>query len=124
MRKTFFSAAKALLMVLLVCAAFVPDAFTGTAGKGAVGTIKVCWGLTCNTDVETTVVQLVNSHGQVVGSCTITPPDDCCKITGDFPTGTYRFIYYRPTGLSQCTTGTFAYTNGTDVTLEVICRCP
>lgn len=121
MKKTIFSSLAALIVIALISFVFTPDA---ASTGSATGTIKVCWGLTCTSDAVTTVVTLRDSNGRAVGSCTITPPVDCCKITGDFPTGTYYFTYNRPTGVSQCTTGTFSYTNGTDITLSPICFCP
>jgi hypothetical protein len=121
---------RTLILTLVILTAsvllysFSPATSEALAEKSAVGTIKVCWGLTCATDVQTTIVNLVNSSGVTVGTCTITPPDDCCDITGDFPSGTYQFVYYRPTGVSDCRSARFNYINGTDVTLQVICACP
>lgn len=114
-----------MLLVIAVCyITFGTVNNTAVSGTSAAGSIKICWGQTCATDVVTTNVTLHNAAGQVVGSCTITPPQTCCKISGDFPTGTYYFTYHRPTGVSDCRTGTFSYTNGTEVTLNLICYCP
>jgi hypothetical protein len=124
MKKTYILAVCVLAFtaVLYFVFSFVPK--EAVSDTKAIGTIKVCWGQTCTSDVETTIVNLVNSSGVTVGTCTITPPQSCCKIQGDFPSGSYYFQYYRPTGVSDCQTAPFNYINGSEVTLNVICRCP
>jgi hypothetical protein len=123
-KRTFILSAVMIALIALLYAAFGPALNTAESKTTTPGTIKVCWGQTCASDAVTTVVTLHDAAGNVMGSCTITPPNQCCTISGDFPTGTYYFTYYRPTGVSDCRTGTFSYTNGTDLRIAPICFCP
>jgi hypothetical protein len=123
MKKTIFSS----VLILTFVAAFygmlsfnAPDAASKTGNNG---TIAACWGL-CPSSPETTNVKLIDAHGNVLASCTITPPNSCCKMYGDFPTGNYHFDYARPTGSTVCHTPDFRYVNGTNVEEHLICRCP
>lgn len=124
MKKSTMYLSAVIAVVIIIYSVFGLSVNEAVSGNSAIGSIKVCWGQTCASDVVTTEVTLHNSLGQVVGSCTITPPQSCCKITGDFPTGTYYFTYHRPTGVSDCQTGSFHYTNGTELSLSPICFCP
>ena len=123
-KRTLFFSAVMIALIALLYAAFGPAENTAEAKSMPIGTIKVCWGQTCASEAVTTIVTLHDAAGNVMGSCTITPPNVCCTITGDFPTGTYYFTYHRPTGVSDCRTGTFTYTNGTDLRIAPICFCP
>jgi hypothetical protein len=120
MKKSILFTAFLLAVIALVYSA----ADSVSSPVPATGTIKVCWGPFCASDAVTTVVTLTDAGGNALGSCTITPPGQCCSITGDFPTGTYYFTYYRPTGTTDCKSASFNYVNGTNVTLSLICFCP
>jgi hypothetical protein len=124
MKRAFFSTVSVLLLTALFYWAFSFNASNIVSKPSKEGTIEVCWAEYCKTAPETTVIELVDEYGKTVGTCTISPPGSCCKITGDFPSGAYSIVYYRPTGVSKCKTDVFRYENGTDVTMKVICRCP
>ena len=124
MKRTLYLFIPVMLIVLFLRIFAVQDAVSGQSGSALNGSIKVCWGLTCASDVETTVVNLVDASGNTIATCTITPPATCCKMSGNFPSGTYHFEYNRPTGTTDCRTADFHYLNGTDVEKDVICRCP
>jgi hypothetical protein len=124
MKKTIISSFLVLAFAVLCYGLFSFGSSDVVSQPSATGTIKVCWASYCASSPELTVVNLVDAGGNTVGSCTIVPPQTCCKIQGDFRTGTYHFEYHRPTGTTQCKTADFHYVNGTDVKLDVICRCP
>jgi len=123
MKRTLILSTVMLIAAVLFYSAFSFGSNEAVSKTMAIGTVKVCWANTCPSAPETTVINLVDARGNIVGTCTITPQEPCCKITGDFPTGAYHLEYYRPTGVSKCESPVFRYLNGTDIT-KTICRCP
>lgn len=124
MKRPVFSAFVVLVFAAMCYALFSFNTSEVVSKPSEEGTIKVCWGPLCTTSPQTTVVKLVDANGRTLGSCTITPPEPCCAITGDFPTGTYQIVYYQPTGAGICSTAPFRYVNGTDIVVNGICHCP
>jgi hypothetical protein len=124
MKRTILSSVLILALVALFYGAFSFNAPDAASETGTNGTIAACWSLTCPSAPVTTNVKLIDAHGNVVSSCTIMPPNSCCKMYGDFPTGNYHFDYARPTGSKVCHTPDFRYVNGTDVEEHLICSCP
>ena len=87
-KRTLFFSAVMIALIALLYAAFGPAENTAEAKSMPIGPIKVCWGQTCASEAVTTIVTLHDAAGNVMGSCTVTPPNVCCIITGDYPTGT------------------------------------
>jgi hypothetical protein len=120
MKKTLIMLSVLALLIAAFCT--VPE--TGVSNVSKTGTVKVCWSQVCIANVQDSKVQLVNKYGVIVGTCEIVPPNTCCKIQGDFPSGYYHFIYYQSGSTTRCKTPEFYYNNGTDVTYSVVCVCP
>jgi hypothetical protein len=120
MKKTVIIAS---ILAMLVGAFYsVPNTVVSKSSK--TGVIKVCWAEICITSVMDTKVKLLNKDGKIVGECEIVPPEECCKIEGDFESGYYHFLYYQSDSKTQCKSAEFYYENGTEAVFNVICRCP
>lgn len=103
-----------------------PETNSETASY-AVGTITVCLNKDCPQPTADTQVRLRDaSTNAVIDQCTIFVPNGsrCCNMTGDYPTGSYIIEYSQSYSSARCYTAPFNYTNGTNVTLEVVCDCP
>jgi hypothetical protein len=125
MKTIILSAAVILLAVLLSISTSEP-AKASEQKAGTTGTIQACWSLLCGTPPSGSATILLKSPdgSEVYGSCVLTVERTCCNITGDFPTGTYYFEYSMPASTAPCTSATFSYTNGTNVSQNLICNCP
>jgi hypothetical protein len=124
---------KTTILTLAALLFFITGMFYSNAGQGAkaaelaVGTITVCINKDCVQPTSNTTVRLRDaSTNAILDNCLIVIPDGsrCCQMTGDYPSGTYYIEYFQSTSLSRCSSATFSYTNGTNVTLDVVCSCP
>jgi hypothetical protein len=124
---------KTTILTLAALLFFITGMFYSNAGQGAkaaelaVGTITVCLDRNCTQPTSDTQVSLWDAAtNTLIDNCVISYPNGsrCCQMTGNYPTGTYFIEYKQSSSFTRCTAPPFSYTNGTNVTFEVVCICP
>src|SRR5258706_10695437 len=103
-----------LLIITILC--YTAYNFTG-AGQESVtgGTISACWAPYCSVPTGDATIILEDTAGNVLGTCTLATTSSCCTISGNFPTGTYHFVYFQASSTHDCVSIKFNYTAGTDL---------
>jgi hypothetical protein len=115
-----------IFIALIITAAALLGPKEGGAGTTTAGTIFACWSNACPSPPSGTVtIDLIGPDGSSsLGQCQLTVERSCCRIDGDFPTGTYFFKYSQASSSGPCYSPTFSYTNGKSQSEPLICNCP
>jgi hypothetical protein len=111
--------------LIIFAGAFAGPVSNGGSSIPTAGTIYACWNSACAPSGGTVSVTLKNVNSDVpVASCDLAPERTCCRMDGDFVTGTYFFEYKQAGSSNMCTSSSFSYTNGQTVSEYLICPCP
>jgi hypothetical protein len=93
MKKTIFAL---VLIPVITVFTYTVFGFGENSNPVTIGQINACWSPACELPQYGQVVYLLSVNSDVrLDSCILYPANDCCKMAGDFHTGTYYFVYHR-----------------------------